>query len=522
MNNIRNKIDEFIDVMIDIINSVRSGIDFSELKDNKTRFCELHNYFIKNIPFFYSELLNILDGDKKLYCLAMSTIYEVTKDVHAVQVLENLLLDNEIDLYFADMIQIQISAVKFTDMSVPNSYEKNRNINKKLLERYIRTYPIPYEYTPYKERNLKRIVIETNSLLGIHHGPTRIVLELCKCLQNDYGYDVFLLVNRTSSNAEDLLEFWTIPFMYNYTKEMEGRFELDYEGTIISGYQFEWSRLKLKERNIALQIIHDWKPLCVFHICGEYYRHDIYKYLTTQLSMPCEDGYAASEAQVLVSYMKSDAEYVQEAVKYIKNQNQCMEDIAVFGGLKKDHNRNYIKEYFGIPEKSFAICLVGNRLDSEISPEFENLLKRVIERHPYVYVAIIGKMHRNLHLQENRVIKLGYQMELIDVLKVMDLYVNPVRKGGGGSASCALQAGVPVVSLINCDVAVNVGENFVCDDLQKMEQLIERYIEDNEFYNNQIEKVKAWYMERKQVDRGEIFNDLLERVKLDIEEGRCN
>ena len=52
MNNIRNKIDEFIDVMIDIINSVRSGIDFSELKDNKTRFCELHNYFIKNIPFF--------------------------------------------------------------------------------------------------------------------------------------------------------------------------------------------------------------------------------------------------------------------------------------------------------------------------------------------------------------------------------------------------------------------------------------------------------------------------------------
>ena len=436
MNNIRNKIDEFIDVMIDIINSVRSGIDFSELKDNKTRFCELHNYFIKNIPFFYSELLNILDGDKKLYCLAMSTIYEVTKDVHAVQVLENLLLDNEIDLYFADMIQIQISAVKFTDMSVPNSYEKNRNINKKLLERYIRTYPIPYEYTPYKERNLKRIVIETNSLLGIHHGPTRIVLELCKCLQNDYGYDVF--------------------------------------------------------------------------------------YLTTQLSMPCEDGYAASEAQVLVSYMKSDAEYVQEAVKYIKNQNQCMEDIAVFGGLKEDHNRNYIKEYFGIPEKSFAICLVGNRLDSEISPEFENLLKRVIERHPYVYVAIIGKMHRNLHLQENRVIKLGYQMELIDVLKVMDLYVNPVRKGGGGSASCALQAGVPVVSLINCDVAVNVGENFVCDDLQKMEQLIERYIEDNEFYNNQIEKVKAWYMERKQVDRGEIFNDLLERVKLDIEEGRCN
>lgn len=522
MNDIRNKINEFIELMIDIINNVRSGIDFSELKENKTRFCELYEYFIANMPFFYSELLDILDGDKKMYCLAMSTIYEVTKDVHVVEELENLLLDNKTDLYFADMLQLQISAVKFTDMFVPNSYEKNRSINKNLLERYIQTYPIPYEYTSYEERNLKRIVVETNSLLGIHHGPTRIVLELCRCLQNDYGYEVFLLVNRTTSNPEDLHEFWVDPFIYNYDREIEGTFKLNYEGTIIFGYQFEWSRSKLKERNIALQFIHDWKPLCVFHICGEYYRHDIYKYLTTLLSMPCEDGYTASEAQVLVSYMKSDAEYVQEAVKYINSQNQCIEDIATFGGLKEDHNRNYKKRYFNIPEKSFVICLVGNRLDSEISPEFESLLQRVIDRHQDIYVAVIGEMHRNLELQENRIIKLGFQMELIDVLKVMDLYVNPVRKGGGGSASCALQAGVPVVSLKNCDVAVNVGESFVCDDLLEMEQLIERYIDDDVFYNNQIEKVKAWYMERKQVDRGEIFNDLLERVKLDIVEGRCN
>ncbi len=522
MNDIQKKINDFIEVMIDIINNVRSGIDLSELKGNKERFCELHEYCITNIPFFYSKLLDILDGDKELYCLALSTIYAVTRDVHVVEALENLLMDNKTDLYFADMIQTQISSVKFTNIVVPNSYEKNRNINKNLLERYIQTYPIPYEYTPYEDRNLKRIVVETNSILGVNHGPTRIVLELCRCLQNDYGYEVFLLVNRTNSNYYDLLQLWMEPFVYNYDSEIEGAFKLNYEGTIIPGYQFEWSRLKLQERNTALQFIHDWKPLCVFHICGEYYRHDIYKYLTTLLSMPCADGYTASEAQVLVSYMKSDAEYVQEAVKYINSQNQCMEDISTFGGLKEDHNRNYVKEYFGIPEKSFVICLVGNRLDSEISPEFEGLLQRVIERYQDTYVAVIGEIHRNLELQEDRIIKLGYQMELIDVLKVMDLYVNPVRKGGGGSASCALQAGVPVISLRNCDVAVNVGENFVCDDLQEMEQLIERYIEDNEFYNNQIQKVKAWYMERKQVDRGEIFNDLLERVKLDIVEGRCN
>ena len=78
----------------------------------------------------------------------------------------------------------------------------------------------------------------------------------------------------------------------------------------------------------------------------------------------------------------------------------------------------------------------------------------------------------------------------------------------------ALNAGVPVVTLPGCDVAVNVGENYVVSDFDKMKKEISKYINDSEYY----EKQSLWA--RKSVE-GAGLNKVKDYVKKLVDKIKC-
>lgn len=71
----------------------------------------------------------------------------------------------------------------------------------------------------------------------------------------------------------------------------------------------------------------------------------------------------------------------------------------------------------------------------------------------------------------------------MQVYRILDLYINPERHGGGFSSAMALNAGIPVVTLPDCDVAYNAGEEFIVKDYGSMTEAVEKYANDKEFYN---------------------------------------
>ncbi len=81
----------------------------------------------------------------------------------------------------------------------------------------------------------------------------------------------------------------------------------------------------------------------------------------------------------------------------------------------------------------------------------------------------------------NRIFYLGFCPDLQGVFGTMDLYLNPRRAGGGWSSAIALMAGVPVLTLPDCDVAYNVGEKFVVQDFAALKATAARYITDPDF-----------------------------------------
>lgn len=464
-----------------------------------------------------------LGNDLELYLLVLSTIYFVTEEAACFETIENLLFRPELDLFVACNVHFQLSNIRFRSSSLQSNYIRQRSLNQFLLERYEAEYPCPVPFLPYEQRNKKRIIIETDLFLTGMHAPSRIILRICKTLIQDMGYEVLLLVNVEWMSRGWMEQFWLLPYLINSRRDIDGRFTLDYEGIAIQGYQIQWRRETAAEMRQLMQELYAWKPLCVWHIGGASFQHDYYRNLTTMISMPCTNGYSVSEASVLVSYMQNDSASFRESIAYIEEQKQKMVNIKITNEYK-DEGKNYKKSDFEIPEDAFVISIVGTRLDDEMSEEFLHMIHELEESTDSLYYIIIGNsIKKPLSLENEAKVKyLGHRSDLVDVIKVSDLFVNPPRTGGGGGACRALAVGVPVVTLPNCDVSSLVGDAFCCQTLEEMKEEIIRYQSDPDFYREKQERAKEKNEERNAVNNQESFQMLFEQLEkwLETEEIR--
>lgn len=85
---------------------------------------------------------------------------------------------------------------------------------------------------------------------------------------------------------------------------------------------------------------------------------------------------------------------------------------------------------------------------------------------------------------------IGYCDDMLALMEICDLYVNPKRLGGGFSIIEAFEKGVPGVYLRTGDVYTAGGEEFSVKDFDEMTQMIEKYKNDREFYRLMSDKAR--------------------------------
>lgn len=112
--------------------------------------------------------------------------------------------------------------------------------------------------------------------------------------------------------------------------------------------------------------------------------------------------------------------------------------------------------------EDFVFAVVGNRLASELTPEFAAVMAELL-RNPRARILVMGNhpafdaflaAHPGL---EDRVRYLGFRDDVVSVMAVCDAYLNPDRAGGGRSAAYAQMVGLPVLTLARGDVASTAG-----------------------------------------------------------------
>lgn len=122
--------------------------------------------------------------------------------------------------------------------------------------------------------------------------------------------------------------------------------------------------------------------------------------------------------------------------------------------IKKEPAHTYNKkDYLGIPEESFVIVTVGERLSSEVDIRLVNSMGKVLRGKRDMYWFLVGddavsKCLAGLEDEvRNKIGLLAYEGDLPALYQLCDVFLNPDRAGGGFSMMFAMQQGVVVVAL---------------------------------------------------------------------------
>lgn len=400
-------------------------------------------------------------------------------------------IESNFNVYIGSMLEYQ--TYKMYDY-VKHLYRKRRDFHRKNVQALDNMLCIDYPYIKPSNRNKKRIVFIVEQLLLLYHAPTKMAMDFMVTLKK-MGYEIFVFICPNDNGLPD--ELWhDVQGSSTSGALKNGIWKISYQGCLFEGYQINMDEAGIKEYRMMLSIIYTWNPMFVFSLGVANPVADLAGRFTTLVAGEVSTTCPVSEGQILLRLDKGEEELEQEFAKVLKQENQVQffmkEKMPV---IIENTTADYTRADAGLPDDRFLAAIVGNRLDTEIKDDFITIMYRMLETIPNLDFVIIGEASKTREKladsrYENRIHFLGYRVNLMQVYSILDLYVNPDRLGGGFSSAMALTAGIPIVTLPDCDVAYNVGEEFVVKDFGSMAEAVERYAKDKEFYNQKAAAAK--------------------------------
>ena len=461
---------------------------------------------------FLRRLSIVLGPDIQMFLLSFSALYYVTSDVSCLEYIETELAKGGLDILRTCAIAFQTRSQYF-HRGINKEYKKDRELNDFIAKRYFGGLNADIPMIPYEDRNHNLIVISTYMLLGEMHAPTRWVITAVKYLQ-ELGYEVLVVIEGYPFDEGLISQYWVGAMALPNKVFPDGFFRLNMLGIEVLCYQvhtFEDDREKLIS---CFGQIYSMRPELVWKIGGMYCFDEIFASMTTYVTLACGRGYETGMGHLMLKCLETESD--EEIEDYLHSLGQETARIqfreADFDEEAQGQSAG-IRSDYGIGEGDFVIAVVGNRLDSELTDEFWDVLKSVVKNCEDVKILLIGGYEKRIDDElKDTVINMGFCEELEEGLKLIDLFVNPKRGGGGTGAKLSIKVGKPVVTLPECDVAYVVGDEFVCKDYEEMKQLCLRYIGDADFYRQMSEQAKKNYVSKYSFDMKEEVRKVIEKA----------
>lgn len=383
---------------------------------------------------------------------------------------------------------------QYKAMGLRNMARMDEKTSELLRELYEKSYHLFMESVgkslgkiPRNERCQERVLVFTIQYLTDGHSPTRTVMERCKTLKK-MGKEVYLV-----NTAEQYLRSGFIPIYGGvYGKVMDEYNGSDY--TQIGEDKFFFLQcpalLPLGKRiDLLVKLIRKVKPYYILSIGTGSMLADICGQMIPCASM----GLAFSSVPKTMNKMKIIGRELSRQEKEIDGNEDIIESRFTFE--LRPQTKHFTKEECHIPRGKFVLAVIGLRLDSEVSGQFLQMLSKVCDTGGIhvVFAGIYEKYEEMLTEYPILSVKSNYIYQCEDVLALMehcDLYVNPVRLGGGFSVIEAFIKGVPGVYTSYGDVYAAGGKEFAVNNLEEMADQILHYQQDKTFYQEMSEKAK--------------------------------
>ena len=332
-------------------------------------------------------------------------------------------------------------------------------------------------FIPQSDRN-NTVVMITSQFLAEGHAPTRRVLDYSYTLQHDLGMKV-IIINDGGTHYFNFSEL-TGQQIKNFIEEYNELDVYEYRGERFTFFQVGDYMPNLAVIRELVDTIHKIKPALVYNISGSSLVADLCDDFTTVASLPCAyslpvscctnlligrrlEGSALEQVKIING--KFDRNLLPAGRAHIEPYQRAIETRYNF--VPADPGIKYTRDQFGIDETDFVACVIGNRLNKEMSIDFIRALSE----------AIIEDKALRSSKSDFRTLKIvcvGPDISKEDILnrlpdegkkyldhfvctgglpgasaftKITDLTLNPEREGGGRAAFEGFVFGKPAVSL---------------------------------------------------------------------------
>ncbi len=339
-------------------------------------------------------------------------------------------------------------------------------------------------------RNENLIFITTQQFLNMKHGPTKTVLDRAYILKKLYQNVVII-------NTAELLGGKPLELLHGefgrYNKDLLKAEKIKYKDEMFSFVQLDNNMPNIENSREFLEFVIKYKPLYIVNIGGNSLLMDICSKVVPVINIntvPSSLTCTKATVQVIGRQLTKKEENLLALLGKTK------ENVIVgrFTSSLKPQVNKYTRKELDIPEEQFVMALIGGRLTQEVTQEFIDMIDQILQKD--VMLIIIGTMDnyekicRNDSIFGKNAVYLGQQEDVLAILDLCDLYVNPKRTGGGTSVIEAMYKGCPAVTLNSGDVALGAGPDFCVDTYEEMQKQILRYMEDKEFYREMSIKAK--------------------------------
>lgn len=417
---------------------------------------------------------------------------------------------NEENLYF---VWNQFKRISLKGMAVFD--EKTRKLLDKMYDRcyssFIKNLEEDFTKIPLKERDKNLVIIFTTQFLDTTHAPTRTVIERAKSLSK-LGKKIVIV------NTSELYSFRGYIPMYKIGRGTVLKEYNDVETIMIESINVKFLQLdeeySIQHRvQILISLIKELKPYYILSIGTGSILTDLCGNI-----IPC-----ASMALAFSTLPKTKNRMKILGRKLYPEEEKKFADADIiesrFTFELKNQKKKFSRREMNLPKDKFILVIVGIRLQYEVSYAFMKMLERVCKNNCYVVFAGVMDNYNNLTEEYPVVGKnssfIGYCDDILALMEICDLYVNPDRLGGGFSIIEAFAKGRPGVYLKKSDVYTAGGEDFAVNDFNEMEQQIIKYKDDKDYYNkmSKLAKDRAKIMTSSTEAMADIDRQICQRIE---------
>ncbi len=425
-----------------------------------------------------------------------SFLMQLTKLPHYINNLLNTVIENEyLDSANRFFIWNQCKRYLFTTRVGFNG--DTEQLMKRLyltaLEGYKKQLDSLLTPIPKEERDEDTVLIMTIQFLAEGHAPTRTTLERCYTIGKLLGKRIIVINTKEQYTREGAILVYR-PTYANEIEELSKVRSYQHKDYVMPFYQPEGNMPRLEEMIKIVNTVREIKPYFILGIGSGSIVADLCSNILPVASMGLVFSNFSTTAAQFSIIGRSIAD--NEWVKLINNgytRDNVIESTFTFE--LKQKKGTFTREEFGLPRDRFLLVTVGIRLDADVKDDFVEMLQSTFDFGTHVVFA--GKFDtyedycsRYPRLKEHSTF-IGYCDDILALMEICDLYVNPIRAGGGFSIVEAFHEGKPGVTVRYGDIATAAGDDFCVSNYKEMENVILRYIREPKFYQAMSDKARA-------------------------------